>query len=595
MSKIILGKIHSSIFFTSYRTNIRLLFFVAMIILFFIHLNKIFSTNIFYFLPDEMGYLANGALLLGYDWSELKIPLFYSGGYSLIISFFMMFIQSPTVLYKVLCIFNAFLNCISFFFLYKILTSKYIFIFSKQEKKWLAIIIAFISMLYPALTLYTLSLQPECLLICLTLTSFYIFIKMNSSETSIIKWYCLEACCLGFMFMVHTRSLPVSITIISSLLLNAYFKPSKIKNIIVFFIIYSIIIGIGLYFKQYLLTNLYQYLDANGNLLSGNLYKLYSLFSVTGFKEFLVILEGHLYYIVVSTIGFSLMGFLNFLIQWLGKINRGNRDYCLFYFSLCISTILSLLMSVLYFTNSNEQGILFATYGRYFESSMGILSLALGITVLFDRRLKLKITFLWAAISIFVIAIFKFVVSYYHGTSGIADFQTGFLIFKVGSIFSYTLSAFFCFLLISVFFILRKSNELMKVCCFVLVGMFFISNLLVAKDAVNRNYRYKEMESVVQSIAQEKKYNENIYYYTDKKFVDDVVPWWNGPMDIQFLLYKSEAIKVFDNFDNKDMLDSSDKKKGVIISVNRKSLTDDIKEKGKIIKEYPNYVIWRLL
>lgn len=570
---------------------------LAMIFLFCFHLLKMEACNIFYFTPDEMGYWANAAAYIGMDWSGLKNPLFYSGGYSFIVAFFLYFFDSPVFIYRCLMILNALFNCVSFYFLYKILASKYVL---PSDYRQHAFTIALIAMAYPAYTLYTETTQPECLLLMLGILSFYFLIDILEKGSR--KYYFLEAVILGYMFSVHTRSLPVIVSIISALLIDALLvrRQGKTinKNLILFLGVLGILFAGNLHLKNYLIDTVYPFLGQGGtllnggNVLSGNLYKVKALFSGKGILDFFSILEGHLYYIVIATCGFSILGMVYSCHEFF-RI-KGDARKKTFYFAVFLVAILSLLMSVLYFTNSNEKGILFATFGRYFESSIGAVMVSFGLVGAIDwsHNKKSRLLLLASLISVYIILLFLNVIVYYHGVNGIRYFQVGFLLFNVGNTYSYFLSSLFIITGILILLVLRKSDYMIQVSYLLLCVMFLVTNVLAAKASSFRNNRYDDMMEVSQGIVENLPSNDHtVYVYAPDDDADRLDYWWVAPVDLQYLLLKNTTVNVLRN--SQEL--TSDLKGKLVVTSNGQDMIKKMNNRNSSnLVVYKNFIIWKM-
>ncbi|MGO5594047.1 glycosyltransferase family 39 protein [Acidaminococcus fermentans] len=571
--------------------------FLAMAFLFCFHLYTMTTCNIFYFTPDEMGYWANAAAYIGMDWSALKNPLYYNGGYSFIIAVFMYFFDSPLFIYRSLMILNALFNCVSFYFLYEILVSKYVFTSNHRQQ---AFIFALLSMAYPAYTLYTETTQPECLLMMLGILSFYLLIAILEKGSR--RYYILEALILGYMFAVHTRSVPIIVSVMGALLLNAGWvwrqKKTIDYNLMLFLGLIGVLFAGNLYLKYYLLDSVYLYLGQGGNLLnggnllSGNLYKLKALLSAKGILEFLRILEGHLYYIVVSTFGFSILGMI---YSWC-EFFRNKEDFKkkIFYFTTSAAAVLSLLMSVLYFTNSNEQGLVFATFSRYFEASMGAVMVSFGLVAVIDclHNKKTRLLLSSFVVTVYIILLFQNVIQYYQGVDGIRNYQVGFLFFKVGNTYSYYYSSLFIVTGLLILITVRKSDNVLTVSYVLLGTMFLVGNFLNTVNGSVRNMRYDTMMKVSQGVVENLSPDEHtVYFYSPDHDINRLDYWWVAPIDLQYLLLKNVTVNVL----RKSNELTADLKGKLIITTNGEDMIKKMNYlNSSSLSVYKDFIIWKM-
>lgn len=71
--------------------------------------------------PDEFGYWASAANIVGYDWSEVaSMGSYYSFGYSLILIPVLAVTQNGIVAYRIAVLINVMLMAVSFFYFKKL-------------------------------------------------------------------------------------------------------------------------------------------------------------------------------------------------------------------------------------------------------------------------------------------------------------------------------------------------------------------------------------------------------------------------------------------------------------------------------------------
>lgn len=82
-------------------------------------LQRIFGFSLF---PDEFGYWAPAAKMLGWDWSETtSLGSYYSFGYSLILAPILYFVKDSIMAYRTAVVVNMVLMCIGLVLLYKLM------------------------------------------------------------------------------------------------------------------------------------------------------------------------------------------------------------------------------------------------------------------------------------------------------------------------------------------------------------------------------------------------------------------------------------------------------------------------------------------
>ena len=236
--------------------------------------------------PDEFGYWAPAAAMLGKDWSNItSIGSYYSYGYSVILLPVLFVFHDSIVAYRVAIVLNLFFQCVSIVIIYKILVK----LFPYQNRKCLSIA-GGIAVLYPAWIFYTQTTMVEGLLNFLFLTALYLAM-MFFEEPGVFRGIAFSIV-LIYLYFVHMRCLGIIGAGIISLLVWIISHRKKGVNFKAFLMITGILIlfGISFIIKNGVVENIYKGTSEyalSWNDYSGIGYRLSKLFTFDGLIYFL--------------------------------------------------------------------------------------------------------------------------------------------------------------------------------------------------------------------------------------------------------------------------------------------------------------------
>lgn len=563
------------------------------IVLFFSHILLSKHVCIFWYIPDEMGYWLDAATFLGYNWSGMHLPTYYAGGYALLITPFLSLLDDPIAIYHAMHIVNATLNVISFLLLYKILHSNFV---GLQACPGYACGIAFLAMCYPAYYNFTLTTQPECLLTCLTLCSILLMIHILQRQ-QFLSFIALGIV-LGYMMLVHARSLPIIIATSITIMLYIFSLRKKTHmrwKAGIFFFILLFFFYLDWQMKNFLLSHAYPFIDLSlqgGALMHGNLKKILFLFSLDGLINFLRVLEGHLYYLTVSSLGLANFGLLVALTNTIHKRFLFHSPYRLFWLHIVLVILFSIIMSVIYFANGSETGLLYATYGRYMESSILAFSIAFGLSALLQYKQYKHIFSLTLVLSAYIIILYLLVINYYGGTGGIG-YQAGLIIFSDYNGYNYLHHILFMTLIIISLLLTRDSPiHVLRLSCGFLAFLFLFNGLRTGFSAV-KSYRYYQDTKTAIAAYSLANNDRNIYYYLGENPGHNAHGWWE-PWDrivyLQYALLKNGCVKATSDWEQVDYWKQTGQS---LMTENDESIKKLLTEKNwHIITSNENYIIW---
>lgn len=375
-------------------------------------LQRIFGFSLF---PDEFGYWAPAAKMLGWDWSEAtSLGSYYSFGYSLVLAPILYFVKDSILAYRTAVVINMILMCIGLLLLYKLMQK----LFPGMEKER-AVIISGIAVLYPPWIFYMQMTMTEGLLLFLYILICYLFVCFLEKPRALTAVGLSAA--LVYIYFVHMRSIGMIAAGSVTLLLWAFGnKDSKLrKNVLLALFLLFAFVLVGLGIKDGLIEKLYH--GASEELLQYNDYsgqwgKLKVLVSISGIKNFLAGCAGKALYLGLATCGLAYWGIYLLITkvadtfrEWKkGSLVKKDYIWCF----MLLATAAQFIVTVVYTLGSADTGnsrLDLFIHGRYSELIVPLL-LALGIKkVLESRRLWLGTgiaigsTALFAGIATFII------------------------------------------------------------------------------------------------------------------------------------------------------------------------------------------------
>ncbi len=261
--------------------------------------------------PDEFGYWAPAAKLLGYDWSQVTaISPYYSYGYSAVLAPILFIFHDPITTYRAAVIVNLILQCLAFPMVYMILRELF-----PMEKKSIRSIATSIAVLYPAWCYYVQTTMTEALLnfgVILSAWLFLLFIK----KPDVIKGLLL-AITAGYLYMVHMRCVGIIGSVAISILVFELSKRKtedgrSVKGYLLVAVL-VILFAVSFALKDRIVAALYSespdYVLAI-NDYSGLTYRLGKIFNLKGLKYLLLDLCGKVLYMGLATFGIAYFGII---------------------------------------------------------------------------------------------------------------------------------------------------------------------------------------------------------------------------------------------------------------------------------------------
>lgn len=397
--------------FSILRGNLFLL--IGILVAIFLCMYGVLGVFGFSAFPDEFGYWAPAAAILGYDWSQITaLGSYYSYGYSIILVPFLLFFSSSITAYRAAIIVNLVLQCLSFVMLYKIILHLY-----PNLSKNARAIVTSVAILYPAWVFYTQTTMTEALLNFLVVFGIFLMMKFLDNPKALTG--ILFGIILIYSYFVHMRCLGMIGAGFITLLLWALGKRKKSagKKYIGLLLLIPILFAVSFIIKDRVVAMLYH--GTSADMLSWNDYssvpaRLAEFFNLNAIKGILYELCGKMLYISFATLGAGFFGFYALIknfVRSFGRIWRKegeSRDYLWVYIELVV--FMQFMVALIYLNGASS---IYNTrldtflHGRYIDFFLPVL-IAIGLNEMLETKKLIPI-----GIVSFVLTIICDQVAYY--------------------------------------------------------------------------------------------------------------------------------------------------------------------------------------
>lgn len=335
--------------------------------------------------PDEFGYWASAANVVGYDWSEVaSLGSYYSFGYSLVLIPLLKLFQNGVSAYRAAIAINMCFMCIGMFLLLQIL--RRIFPNISNIKR---VFISGIAVMYPPWIFYTQMTLAESLLMVLYISICWLLICLIQ-KPNVLTAIAL-AVTLVYLYSVHMRTVGIIIACLIMLVLWGLSNPSIRKQLLVFLAVLFGACVIVLIIKRNVVLQVFSYADAE--TLSVNDYgsqwnKFRQILSPSGIIQLLIGILGKVFYLGLASFGtfyWALIWSLKETILLLKKIWKKRECYIQNWVAvfLFLSVVGEILISSIYMHGSVKVDCLL--YGRYNEFLMPVL-MVFGIAIMYRSK-----------------------------------------------------------------------------------------------------------------------------------------------------------------------------------------------------------------
>ena len=370
-----------------------LLLVLGIVITIVLGLYSIMGVYGFSVFPDEFGYWAPAAAMLGYDWSDIaSLGSYYSYGYSALLVGVLFLFKGAISTYRAAVILNLILHCISIPLLYKLLFC----IFPKTDKNMRALVALFAT-LYPAWVYYTQTTMAEALLYFVFILASYLmmsFIKKPGVLRGIFFVLVLVYCYLVHMRCIGTIGAGI-LTIVLWLFGNSRKNHEIRKKAWLLPVLIVVLFGASFIIKKFVIGNVYS--GASAFVISWNDYssipeRLIRMVTGNGLKYLLQDICGKLFYLGLSSFGIGYFGLYALFVNGFGSLKKlfkkqaEDKDILWIFFMLAV--IAQFLVALVYLNgaaNPDNNRLDLFLHGRYIDFVMPML-IGIGLVEMIEGR-----------------------------------------------------------------------------------------------------------------------------------------------------------------------------------------------------------------
>lgn len=499
---------------------------------------------------DEFGYMYHTAKMIGWDWTELirYYPYYGIGVGVMWYPLFILFSDSPTILYQSIVVINAFLLALSFGVSLSCANKLF-----PEWNKWIKLFSCFVLLLYPSNYFYARLALSETLLYLLFWVITFVVLKLL--ETRRIKWTILVGLFSGLMILVHLRTLGFVIAI--GIMYIYWIISKKITWRHLFTLAFLLVIGlmILMYVQNGHFSEIGGANDANVQNAKISLSTMI-LEIISNIKNTVEGSTGHVLYYLVSG-GVSFFFGIVFLIKQslcevknIIKKENVSNPYISFYLFLLFAFLINFVaFYVKMHTVIGRYDV--AMYGRYMENFMGPILLC-GLYYITQEKKWIEYIYIYilsvVGFTPFVIRIMENSQTSIFAMDSAAGVGGYFFFFMNNDSVVFSILKMICITIISAigYWIMGKVIDkstlknkvvLLGVCTLVLTGCYwgYLGYTSQMKFDVERTRLYEEYNDMKEKID-ESKIDEII-------FVQEIP---NARNDIKYLqfLYRDLEIKV---------------------------------------------------
>lgn len=349
------------------------LFAIFLLCLFGYGIGRIYG---FILYPDEFGYWASAAKVIGYDWANVaSLGSYYSYGYSLLLVPVLLLIPDPVLSYRVAVGINVILLFLTLLLLMQ-LVSKLI----PDIEPFLGAVFAAVAAFYPTWLFYMQTTLAEIAIVfTFVLANYLLCLYLEQEKTWELQLFIVV---IVYLYSLHMRTVAVLIAAVM-VFLTRFVRESVWKRRLLNKKMIGIQLGIGFVvlaaalFVNTALKNAVQetvYIHASSEVIAVNDYagqwdKIRSLLTWKGIGEFAVSLIGKVYYLGIASFGLFYYGMF-YIIK---KLLHRNEKKWYFYLFVFLATVGEILIDAIYTKGYGRIDALF--YGRYDEQVLPVLLL----------------------------------------------------------------------------------------------------------------------------------------------------------------------------------------------------------------------------
>lgn len=509
-----------------------LVFFIFLILIF--SLKYINQLSVPTFLNDEIGYLANAALLSGKDWSGItRISAYYSYGYSIVLVPLFFLIKNTSHLYKAIILLNVFFYIISYYLSFITIKD----LFRKIDSRVVAFICGIVS-LYSA-NIYNVNyawVEPLLYLVfwILIYQMNQIYKFKNNKNILLLSFF------LFFMYTIHQRT--VGIILVGCLCIICLYINKNIdkRKIILFFLSIAIFMLIGAllkqYIKGYLWSNAVTEKIANTNDYAGQITKIIAIIqSPSLIWNLMRGIIGKYYYLIISTGSIITFGIIK-VINEMKKTFIERRQINIVYLFMVLSLFIMMTTSSVFFITAERFDTVL--YGRYSEFAMSPLFIC-GMISFLKKDFSLKDIII--NVVILLVAYFS-TKGFLSGTKNyIFPCTVNASLFYDRDTQAFAFNRYFfigIILFFIVYFFMTRNLKIIKIIAS--IGLIVFWNMSVSSAMEQDKLLAQDNISQVKRIVDHITKNKPVYYVYDGNYEDNYPRWFIG--DIQYMLPNSTIL-----------------------------------------------------
>ncbi len=354
----------------------------CIVILFGLCLRNIRISNGPYVFNDELGYLGNAAALAGKDWHyAMQRSLWYSYGWSIIISPLFLLFSNMEIIYRAIIIMNALMVVGVFLLQRNLLTNIF-----KNIGKTFATLFSACSCCYVSVLYNTSISWPETFLLFMytVMTYFFYYMLKNPKPYKSAIWAFL----LVYFYVIHNRMICVVLVGIAVYMICLICRKVNIRGFILFIGTLGISFFLFDLLKRYIVSLNWRGGLPHGNDMYTGLEVLKNLFMSQGITNFFGLLCSESIYVIVSSFGLVPLGIHALVSKSLASIKNKDYKFAILSAWLAFAFFGMFALNCINFSygNISSKRVDHLFYGRYFEP-LYIFLIAIGLYYLkFEQK-----------------------------------------------------------------------------------------------------------------------------------------------------------------------------------------------------------------
>ena len=372
-----------------------------------IHMEDLVAPSI---LHDEAGYWSHAANLAGLNWKEV-LWLWYSYGYSLLLTPLFWFTHNVTLLYRMAIVENILMAEAGF--VLGILTIRKI---EPDTESYQAIGFSMIASSYSAYMLQSQAAWSETLIYVCFLVVLYTCARFLSKQSLLNT--ILFSLAVGILYIIHNRNLATiaALFVFAAVLLIK--KQIRWKHVGIMIGVLAMLYLADIFIKKGMSVLMWDTTNGfGGNDMASNSWKIEtSLSSLGGVKMLLISIFGKLWYLLASTFCLGFVGLLFLVWPSLKMVfTRECSTENAFALFLLLASLATMAVCSISMQRPSADRLDILVYGRYTDMLSGPLIMAafIGAKKEINGKRLLHVSLLSLALLIFSVAIVQYGINQY--------------------------------------------------------------------------------------------------------------------------------------------------------------------------------------